>query len=95
MNENYCENQQSAIHKLKRTAFYTKTSKLTHSDPKLKKAVDYMAGKIINFKIIEEATSSWLLMKNKIPHWGPYAGRMKKLYFSWDISYAYWTNRYL
>jgi hypothetical protein len=56
MYRNYCLNRQiPATHKIKPTSFYILTSKLTHSDPKLREAVDYVTGFLINdsFKTVE------------------------------------------
>ena len=44
----YLNRQIPAKHKLKRTSFYKLTAKLTHSDPKLRKAMDYVTGFLIN-----------------------------------------------
>ena len=63
MYRNYCANQQiPPIHKLKRTAFYMITSKLTHADPKLRKSVDYVTRFLINdnFKIIENVINHFM-----------------------------------
>jgi hypothetical protein len=56
MYKNYCSNRQiPAAHKLKKTPFFKLTSKLTHADPKLRKAVDYVTVFLINdnFKNVE------------------------------------------
>jgi hypothetical protein len=63
MYQNYCANQQiPEIHTLTRTAFYMITSKLRHEDPKLRKAVDYVTGFLINgnFRIIETVINHFM-----------------------------------